>query len=692
MTASRSRPSPAPSPPPARRPALVFDRDACHDLPAALAREWLETDGLGGYAALTSLFCPTRRQHGLLVTPYDGQPRRHVFLQRFEETLHVGDRAVPLSLARYPGLFAPHGHATLERFTALPWPESLHRVGDVTLTREVLMARGTRGVLVRYRCTGAARPVRLDLRPLLPCRGADDLTHENAALNPRTDARPDRLRWRPYPELPSVVLTVGGAPWTFAAAPVWYRRVEYPVDLARGYDGHEDTFAPGVLTLTLAPGATVVVAVALDGSLGGPLDDPLGRFDREARTRRAAWAASGDGLRGLLAYGADHHLATAADGRPTVLAGHPWFTEWGRDTFLAVPGLCFARGRVEEGGDVLAAWTRLLDGGLFPNRFDAAGRPERNAVDAPLWFALAIRRYDEAGGDATRLRRVFLPALRAIVAAYAAGTPVGGEDDDGLVALRVPPGNVTWMDAQVDGWPVTPRARRPVEVAALWVVTRRLLADLEARFGTPAAAAHAAGLASRSDAGFLARMWLPAARRLADGSNDGPTGGRPDEIRRPNALIAAARPEVPLTVAQRRDVVRAADADLLTPWGLRSLAPDDVAYHPRYEGGPADRDRAYHQGTVWPWWLGAYVEASLLAYGRGRAVVARLRARLDALAPVTAAYGLGHLPEVFDGDPPHRPGGTFAQAISDAEVLRAYALLDAPPDGRRGGRAAARRR
>jgi hypothetical protein len=297
VTASRSRPSPAPSSPPARRPALVFDRDACHDLPAALAREWLETDGLGGYAALTSLFCPTRRQHGLLVTPYDGQPRRHVFLQRFEETLHVGDRAFPLSLARYPGLFAPHGHATLERFTAVPWPESLHRVGDVTLTREVLMARGTRGVLVRYRCTGAPGPVRLDLRPLLPCRGADDLTHENAALNPRTDARPDRLRWRPYPELPSVVLTVGGAPWTFAAAPVWYRRVEYPVDLARGYDGHEDTFAPGVLTLTLAPGAMVVVAVALDA----PLDDPLGRFDREARTRRAAWAASGAAAGGATA-------------------------------------------------------------------------------------------------------------------------------------------------------------------------------------------------------------------------------------------------------------------------------------------------------------------------------------------------------------------------------------------------------
>jgi predicted glycogen debranching enzyme len=660
----------------------VFDRDACHDLPAALAREWLETDGLSGYASLTSLFCPTRRQHGLLVAPCGDPPRRHVFLQRFEETLHVGDRAFPLSLARYPGLFAPHGHATLERFTAIPWPESLHRVGDVTITREVLMARGTRGVFVRYRVAGAPGPVRLDLRPLLPCRGADDLTHENAALHPRSDARPARVRWRPYPELPAVVATVGGVPWTFAAAPVWYRRVEYRVDLARGYEGHEDTFNPGVLTLTLAPGAAAVVAVGLDA----PLDDPAGRFERTARARRAAWTASGDGFRGLLAYGADHYLAHVAPERPSVLAGYPWFTEWGRDTFLAVPGLCFARGRVEAGGDILAAWTRLLDGGLFPNRFDAAGRPERNSVDAPLWFALAVRRYDEAGGDATRLRRVFLPALRAIVAAFAAGTPVGGEDDGGLIALPAPPGNVTWMDAQVDGRPVTPRARRPVEVAALWVVARRLLADLEARFGTPAAAAHAAGLAARSDATFLARMWLPAARRLADGSDDGPAGDRPDEIRRPNALIAAARPEVPLTVAQRRDVVRAADADLLTPWGLRSLAPDDVAYHPRYEGGPTERDRAYHQGAVWPWWLGAYVEASLLAYGRGRAVVARLRARLDGLAPVAAAYGLGHLPEVFDGDPPHRPGGTFAQAIGDAEVLRAYALLDGPAAGRAGRR------
>jgi glycogen debranching enzyme len=183
-------------------------------------------------------------------------------------------------------------------------------------------------------------------------------------------------------------------------------------------------------------------------------------------------------------------------------------------------------------------------------------------------------------------------------------------------------------------------------------------------------------------------MWLPTARRLADGWTD----GRPDEIRRPNALIAAARPEVPLTVGQRRDVVRAADADLLTPWGLRSLAPDDVAYHPRYEGGPVSRDRAYHQGTVWPWWLGAYVEASLLAFGRGRAVVARLRALLDGLAPVTAAYGLGHLPEVFDGDPPHRPGGTFAQAFSDAEVLRAYALLDGPAGPHPGRRLSRRHR
>jgi len=669
----------------------VFDRDACHDLPAALAREWLETDGRGGYAALTSLFCPTRRQHGLLVAPYEGQPQRHVFLQRFEETLHVAGRAFPLSLARYPGLFSPHGHTTLERFTAVPWPESVHRMGDVTVTREVLLVPGTRAVLVRYRCTGAPGPVRLELRPLLPCRPADALTHENAALNPRSDTRADRVRWRPYPELPAVVATVGGAPWTFEAAPVWYRRVEYPADLARGYEGHEDTFCPGALSLTLAAGTAAVVAVALDetdgrragpgrrashgAAHGAPLPDPVARFEQAARDRRAAWAASPDGLRGLLAYGADHYLARAPDGRPTVLAGYPWFLEWGRDTFLAVPGLCFARGRVEEGGDVLAGWLRLLDRGLFPNWFDPRGVPERNSVDAPLWFALAVRRYDEAGGDAARTRRTFLPALRAIVAAYAAGTPVGGEDDGGLVALPTPPGNVTWMDAQVDGEPVTPRSRCPVEIAALWVVARRTLADLEARFGTPGAAAHAAGLASRSGASFLARLWLPAARRLADGSTD----GLPDEIRRPNALLAAARPEVPLTMAQRRDVVRAAEADLLTPWGLRSLAPDDVAYHPRYEGGPVARDRAYHQGTVWPWWLGAYVEASLLAFGRGRAVVARLRALLDGLAPVTATYGLGHLPEVFDGDPPHRPGGTFAQAFSDAEVLRAYALLDGPP-------------
>ena len=668
---SRARPRPRKgvsigAPPPV---ALSLGREAVRDLSIALAREWIETDGHGGYAALTVAGCPTRRQHGLLVAPYPGQLERHVFLSRFEETLELGDVPFPLSIARYAGLWSPHGHRTLEGFEALPWPTTTHMVGEATLVREVLMP-GTPGtVLVRWRLEGAAAAARLVLKPLLPYRDANALTVENGALQPRSSPIAAGVRCRPYPELPEITLTVGGASARYDADPVWYRRLEYATDAARGYEGLEDQFSPGALTVTLAPGKAVVVAA----TIGETVADPVGAFDRAARARRAAHAAAGPGLRGVLAYGADRFLAKAPDGRTTVVAGWPWFGVWGRDTFLAVPGLCFARGRVEEGGDVLEGSLRFLKDGRFPNRFGGTvAASDFHTADAPLWFARAVRLYELAGGSPRRLRDVFVPALRAIVRAFEKGNDVGREDPEGMLLVGTPKTNLTWMDARVDGVPVTPRWGAPVEIAALWVFLRRYLADLVLRREGAAAARPFVASAGRSAATFLSRLWLPRSRHLADGWHD----GQVDDAVRPNMVLAAALEWSPLSKTERRDVVATAEAELLTPRGLRTLDPGEKAYQHRYEGGVVARDRAYHQGTVWPWLVGAYVEAVLLAHGRSRATVARLRALLDGFAPATEEFGLGHVAEVYDGDPPHRPGGTFAQAWSDAELLRAYALLD----------------
>ncbi|MCC7137129.1 MAG: glycogen debranching enzyme family protein [Planctomycetes bacterium] len=666
MRPSRARPRR--DGPPREGASLALDADTCRDLPVALAREWLETDGHGGYAALSVPFAPTRRQHGLLVAPFEGNARRHVFLSRFEETLVVGGRAIPLSTGLYPGVVSPHGHATLEGFDATPWPTAVHRAGEVRVVREVLLPGDAGVVLVRWRVEGAPGPATLELRPLLPCRESDALTHENQALHPRWSVTAAGVRCRPYPELPAVALAVDGAPHVAEASPTWYRRVEHPTDLARGYEGHEDVFSPGVLRVRLPRDGAVVVAA----SLGRPVAHAAARFQAAARTRRRAWREAGPGLAGLLAHGADRFLVRRPDGAPAVVAGLPWFGAWSRDTAIAVPGLFFARGRVEAGGDVLEATLRYLRDGALPNRLGATP-PDGDGLsaDGALWLALAVRRYDDAGGRDEHLRATFLPALRAVLAGLRDGRGAVTLDDDGLPVVAPHAAAATWMDARADGTPITPRDGTPVELAALVVSLHAHLAALEARGGDRAAATAHRRAAARAGEALVARLWLPAQRRLADRS----VAGRPDPAHRPNALVAAALEDVPLSTAQRRDVVRAAEAALVTPCGLRTLAPDDDRYRARYEGDVVARDAAYHQGTVWPWLAGFHVEATLRAFGRGPRVRARLRAWLDGFAPAAAAMGLGHLPEVLDGDPPHRPGGTFAQAWSDAEWLRAHALL-----------------
>ena len=649
----------------------MLTREDCLQLDRSLEREWLEVDGQGGYAAGTVPLCATRRYHGLLVAPWAPSGKRHVFLSRFEETLHGADRHFPLSMARYPGTWAPHGHQWQTGFELAPYPRSRYQIGRVGLTREILMLRGAPILLLRYAFDGLDIPLELRLRPLLAFREADALTFENLALDPRVERLPGGIiRCQPYPSLPAIHLSAGEVDAIFEADPVWYRQVEYRADLARGYDGHEDLFSPGTWRLQVPAQREIVVAAAIDG----PVADPGLLWAAESARRRASLPEVPD-LRSRLRLAADAFDYRSAEGRRGILAGFPWFGEWGRDTFIALPGLSLARGKLEACSEVLCGALPYLRGGLMPNVFGLSPETSAyNSADAALWFALAVDRYALAGGDAALLRERFLPALVEIAERYLEGAAMGlSADASGLLGAGGEGLNATWMDAVTSAGPVTPRDGQPVEINALWYALLGQLEQLHAEAGSPAQADAWRRRRERAGRAFLARFWLPEPEYLADRW----VAGAPDRAIRPNMVIAAALARSPLERSMRAGVVRSAEAELLTPRGLRTLAPADPSYRGSYRGGPEARDAAYHQGSAWPWLLGFYVEATLRAFPGNRARAARRRALVEGFGPHLDEAGLNQISEIFDGDPPHRPGGCFAQAWSVAELLRALDLLDA---------------
>lgn len=651
---------------------LTIDRDDLLQLERSMTREWLLTDGLGGYASSTVLLCPARRYHGLLVAPFAGTVKRHVFLSRFEEWFQGGGKSVALSMGRYGGTYGPLGHQGVERFELAPNPRWTYRFGRATLERELLLVRGERTVLVRYRVTGQQHDVEMRLRPLLPYREADALTYENFDLDKRVERLANGIVAQPYAALPAIAITVS-APASFEVDPLWYKGIELPTDLARGYDGHEDNFTPGEFRVALASGVDVVVAA----TLGEPIADPMALWKKEhARVTRAAEAVGSD-VRSRLAYTADDFLYRTEARRLAVDAGWPWFGEWGRDSCIALPGLLLSRGRVEECVEALAGIAEFLKDGLVPNVFGRTrADSDYGSADASLWFVRAVRLAELASKDKGAVARRFLPALREIAEHYARGTGLGlAADASGLLRSGSPQLNSTWMDARTSQGPVTPRDGCAVEINALWCFLLAYLEDLETRVGSAARAKDLRARRERAYAAFVDRFWLSREGYLADVWKDGVQ----DKSIRPNMVVAAALEWSPLTSGMRVDVANCARAELLTPCGLRTLDPRAKAYVGRYGGGCEERDRAYHQGTVWPWLTGYFVEAWLRAHGSSAGQRQFLRELLDGFGEHLERQGLLHVSEVMDGDPPHRPGGTIAQAWNSGELLRAYDLIERDP-------------
>ncbi|HEY6002131.1 MAG TPA: amylo-alpha-1,6-glucosidase [Anaeromyxobacter sp.] len=639
-------------------PPIVVGREACQDYARSSRLEWLETNGLGGFAMGTVSGAPTRRYHGLLVAALRPPVERHLLVAGLHEAIVSGGEEHPLFVTQYPGALHPQGWRSIAEFRLDPFPTWTFEAGGVRLEKRLLLVHGEDTALVRYRASGACR---LRIGVFVAFRDHHALTHRNPGLDGAAREDGSSIRLRPYAGLPELRIHHGGA--RVERGGDWYLNVEYQRELERGLDFREDLWRACTLEVDLPTGGETFLAATLgDRRVDAGEAAALERAERERR--RTPYA---DPLTARLSIAADQFLASRSDGSTTVIAGYPWFTDWGRDTMISVPGLLVARGRLEEARDVVRGFLRHLDRGLVPNRFpDVGSAPEYDTVDATLWLFQAVHAIERASPDVGFLAEVH-PALREILSWHVRGTHHGIRVDpaDGLLVAGDAGTQLTWMDARVGERVVTPRHGKPVEVNALWYNALRLAERWAGALGHREEAAAHAAMAERAAAAFDAAFWDAERGHLADVI-------RPDGVDRrlrPNQLLAASLPFPLLDPVRRRAVVSAAERALLTPLGLRTLAPGEPGYEPRYRGGPGERDGAYHQGVVWPWLVGPFVRARLAAFGRTRENLDRCRAIVSSFASHLEDACLGQVSEILEAEEPYLPGGAPAQAWSVAALL-----------------------
>jgi len=647
--------------------------DAAHlrDRDRALTKEWLLADGAGGYASSTVLLCPTRRYHGLWVPALRPPLGRQVVLSHIDERLITADGETWLSTTEYAGGFHPDGSAVAERFEAEPFPRLVSRVGEVTVSRHVALLSEGGGVCLTYEVE-ADGDWTLDLAPMLALRSMHALAEARETV--RVEPTGGACGFHVLSEgMSGIFLRADGAEVAANVSPAWYEGVLLRVERERGFDFTQDLLAPGRWAVHGRGSGRLRLCCSFD--LPGATFPSPPRKRRETSIRPGTLDRAPDTFSDLVRAARAFLVRRRVAGEDlmTVIAGYPWFADWGRDAMIALPGLAIETGRLDAAGKVLKAFASAASEGMIPNRFDeATGEPSYNTVDASLWYLQALAAYLNAGGDAAGVRECLWPAACQIVERYAAGTRFGiHADADGLIAAGSEDTQLTWMDARTsDGKPVTPRYGKPVEIQALWLSGLALTEEMAEALGeappTPCALREGA-----RDA-FEDLFWNAETACLYDCVFP---DGRRDPAIRPNQIFAVGLPHAPLAGKRAKSVVRTVCAKLMTPRGLRTLAPGDPSYKGTCGGGPDERDAAYHQGTVWPWLFGPYVDALFAVEPRD---CARGQARqiLECLLATMDEAGLGFLSEVFDGDPPHRPGGCIAQAWSVAAAIHVWRVLE----------------
>jgi len=643
--------------------------------------EWLVTNGIGGWASGTVAGILTRRYHGLLVAALQPPTGRTLLVAKAEATAIYDGRVYPLFANQWAdGAVDPRGYQQLVHFYLDGGtPVWRYVMADALLEKRIWMERGANTTYVQFQLLRGSQPLELRVKVLANHRDYHGETHAGDT-HMQVSPMAGGLRVDAGDAATSTHLLADRGEWTPQRA--WYQDFSLAVEQARGFPGLEDHLYAGLLETRLAGGESVTLVAS-----AAPIPQVDGAASAARRRRREErliaqatplWSSEEWSREDQSASAALRQLVLAADqfivDRPspddpdgkTIIAGYPWFTDWGRDAMIALSGLTLVTGRPAIARQILRTFAGHVDQGMLPNRFPDVGEtPEYNTVDATLWYFEAIRAYIEATDDVDLLHELF-PVLADIVAWHRRGTRyhIHVDERDGLLYAGEPSVQLTWMDAKVDDWVVTPRIGKPVEVNALWCNALSSMVTFAERLGQDTDPYD--NLASRARSGFE-RFWSAEHGYCFD-VIDGPDGD--DSSLRPNQIFAVSLPHSPLSAARQRAVVDVCARHLLTPHGLRSLDVDHPAYAGKYGGSPRQRDGAYHQGTVWGWLMGPFVQAYLAVYGDAAAA----RSFLTPLLRQLNVQGLGSIGEIFDGDPPFTPRGAFAQAWGVAEVLRAWRL------------------
>ena len=643
-----------------------------------LGRDWLTVNHLGGYASGTPVGINTRKYHGLLVGAMSPPVRRMVLLSRVEETLHIGNRSHALSASEYPDTIHPNGFDYLVAFDHHPFPRWAFQGDGWTLEKALRLLPDRDAVCLSYTLLGCASPAELLLRPMLALRPIHELMYQwNGPLD-AVALSPGHHRVEATTRTPEVYFAHDGE---FKIQPIWYLDTIYRRERERGYAGLEDVWAPGLVRWTLSPGRSVHFVCSTD-----PIDLPLMLSDLQRSAATISITTEFNGLDAsastLLRAASQFVPVDSADmgaRRSLLVTQYPWAPPSGRDAMIALPGLFLASRRFDQAKALLESMAADLWNGLLPSSYPEDGSaPRYEGADVSLWFVHAVQQYLSYTGDDPAVHLNLVEAIARIIEAYQHGTTLGiGTDVDGLLSTHAAGLPTTWMNAKVGDWVITPRQGRPVEVNALWYNALCIGSEFMRSIGRVARAEELAMLAASVRHAFNRRFWNEKANCCFDLVMD---YGVDDAIR-PNQLLAISLPHAVLSDDRHAAALEVVKNQLLTPLGLRSLAASEPAYAGRYEGDPVSRDRAYHQGSVYPWLLGSYADATIRVRGKSQAVRDEVRAGLNPCIEQITGDGMGQLCELFDGDVPRRPGGAIADVRSVGEVLRAYVevVLAIPP-------------
>ncbi len=642
---------------------ISFDSEACRDIEAVTSREWLETNGIGGFASGTLSGIHTRRYHGLLTAAIEPPTGRIRLVTKFLETVKISGTTYELSANRFPDKVHPPGYQLLTRFRHDPFPVWTYELGEFNIEKKVFMPHGLNATVVSYELQNKTPKdgpaMQIELRPLLACVDFHNIQREDPLFDTSFESKDGVVSVCPYANLFPVYFHAAEA--VIEKTGYWYKDFEYEIEKERGFDFLEDLFQPFLMRFDLRNRVDVIVTT--ESSFVGNAKT-LERAEVRRRNAILRRAKPIDDRERILTAAADQFIVERGSGL-TIIAGYPWFSDWGRDTMIALNGLTLATNRYDIAREIILEFSMHISEGMIPNRFPDRGEmPDYNTVDATLWYFEAIRAYADASGDLKTVRDHLYEKLALIVAAHLRGTRFNIHiDTDGLLYAGESGVQLTWMDAKVRDKVITPRTGKPVEIQALWYNALRIMSDFALRFGHNEDALRFKSMAELAHLSFNALFWNSDAGCLYDVISNGDR----DPSIRPNQLLAVSLHHSMLDQGQMRSIVEKVESELLTPYGLRSLSPNDPKYVKVYIGSPMERDSAYHQGTVWAWLIGPFIDAYQKAFPeRGE----KLKTFLDGFDEHLSAACVAQVSEIFDAKPPHMPRGCPAQAWSVAELLR----------------------